>query len=65
VKIQIIGSGNVFPLNLKQTFPPIIEFFTEGKGDGMESSLSFNIFSTLVDPCPQKLHSGHATVAIT
>ena len=38
---------NVLPLNLKQTFPPIIWFSTEGEGDGIESRLPFKIFSTL------------------
>ena len=37
--------SNVLPLHLKQTFPPIIWFFTEG--DGIESRLPFEIFSTL------------------
>ena len=29
--------SNVLPLHLKQTFPPIIWIFTEGKGDGIKS----------------------------
>ena len=37
--------SNVFPLLLKQTFPPIVWIFTEG--DGIESRLPFKIFSTL------------------
>ena len=37
-------SSNVLPLNLKQTFPPIIWIFTEGEGDGMESGQSFKKF---------------------
>ena len=36
-------------LQLKQTFPPIIWIFTEGEGDGIESSLPFKIFSTLIN----------------
>ena len=39
--------GNVLPLHLKQTFPPIIWIFTEGEGDGIESRLQFKIFSSL------------------
>ena len=39
--------SNVLPLHLKQTFPPIIWIFTEGKGDGIESRLLFKVFSTL------------------
>ena len=35
------------PLHLKQTLPPIIWIFTEGEGNGIESSLPFKIFSTL------------------
>ena len=38
--------SNVLPLHLKQTFSPIISIFTEG--DGIESGLPFNMFSTLV-----------------
>ena len=34
-------------LHLKQTLPPIILIFTEGEGDGIESRLTFKIFSTL------------------
>ena len=37
----------VLPLHLKQTFLPIIWIFTEGEGDGIESRLTFEIFSTL------------------
>ena len=40
--------SNVLPLRLKQTFPLIILIFTEGEGDGIESRLSFKIFSTLI-----------------
>ena len=54
VKIQIIV-GNVLPLHLKQTFPPIIWIFTEGEGDGIEYRLSFKFFSTL-----QKQENGRA-----
>ena len=32
------------PLNLKQTFQPIIWIFTGGEGDGIESRLPFKIF---------------------
>ena len=39
-------NSNVLPLHLKQTFPQIIWIFTEG--DGIESSLPFKIFSTLI-----------------
>merc|ERR1719203_2565304 len=35
-------------LHLNQTFPPIDWVFTEGGGDGIESRLPFNIFSTLI-----------------
>ena len=31
--------SNVLPLHLKHTFPPLIWIFTEGEGDGIESSL--------------------------
>ena len=34
------------PLQLKQTFPPIIWFFAEGEGDGIKSRITFNIVST-------------------
>ena len=40
---------NVWPLQLKQTFPPIISIFTEEEGDGIKSRLSFKKFSTLPD----------------
>ena len=39
--------SNVLLLNLKQTFPPIIQICTEGEGDGIKSKLPFKIFSTL------------------
>ena len=39
--------SNVLPLQLKQTFLPIIWIFTEGEGDGIKSRLPFKIFSTL------------------
>ena len=32
---------NVLPLHLKQTFPPIIWIFTEGKADGIKSRLPY------------------------
>ena len=41
--------SNILPLQLKQTFPPIIWIFTEDEGDGIESRLPFKIFSTLPD----------------
>ena len=47
-KVLLITPGNVLPLHLKQTFPPIIWNFTEGEGGGMESRLSFEIFFTLL-----------------
>ena len=37
--------SNVLPLHLKQNFPPII--FFESEGDWIKSSLPFKIFSTL------------------
>ena len=37
----------MFAYKPQQTFPPIIWIFTEGKGDRIESSLPFRIFSTL------------------
>jgi len=46
-KSLLTMSSNVLPLNLKQTFPPIIWIFTEGEGDEIKSSLPFKIFSTL------------------
>ena len=39
--------SNVLPLHLKKNLPPIIWIFTKGEGDGIESRLPFNIFSTL------------------
>ena len=39
--------SNVLPLRLKQTFPPIIQIFAAGEGDGIEFRLPFKIFSTL------------------
>ena len=47
-KSLLTTTSNVFPHYLKQTFPPIIWIFTEGEGDGLESRLYFNIFSTLI-----------------
>ena len=46
-KILLTMASNVLPLQLKQTFPPIIWIFTEGEGDGLESRLPFKIFSSL------------------
>ena len=34
-------------IHLEDLFPPIIWIFTEGEGDGIQSRLSFQIFSTL------------------
>ena len=31
--------GNVLPLHLKQTFPPIISIISQDEGDGIESRL--------------------------
>ena len=38
----------VLPLCLKQTFPPMIGIFTEGKGDEIGSRLPFKISATLL-----------------
>ena len=46
-KTLLIMTSNVLSLHLKQTFPPIIRIFTEGKGDEIESRLPFKIFFTL------------------
>ena len=46
-KRVLTSPSNVLPLHLKQTFPPIIWIFTEGKGDGIGPRLPFKIFSTL------------------
>ena len=48
IKSLLTIASNVLPLQLKQTFPPIIWIFTEGEGDGIESRLPFKIFSTLL-----------------
>jgi hypothetical protein len=42
-------SSNVLLLPLKQTFPPIVWFFTEGEDDEINSRLPFNIVSTLLN----------------
>ena len=47
-KILLTTSSNVLPLDVKQTFPPIICIFNEGEGDGIESNLPFKIFPTLL-----------------
>ena len=39
--------SNVLPLHLKQTFPPKIQIFTKGEGDGIDSRLSSKTFFTL------------------
>ena len=46
-KSLLTAPSNGLPLHLKQTIPPIIWIFTEGKGDGIESRLSSKKFSTL------------------
>ena len=46
-KSLLTTPSNVLSLHLKETFPPIIWNFTEGVGDGIESRLPFQIFSTL------------------
>ena len=46
-KLLLTIPSNVLPLNLKQTFSPIIWIFTEDEGDEIESKLPFKIFSTL------------------
>ena len=45
----LTSSSNVLPYYLKQTFPPIIWIFTQGEGDEIESRLSSDIFSTLMN----------------
>ena len=40
--------SNILPLNLKQTFLPMISIFTGGEGDWIKSRLPFEIFSTLM-----------------
>jgi len=47
LKCLLTTFSNVLPLHLKQIFPPIIWIFTEGEGDGIESMLPFETFSTL------------------
>ena len=44
-KILLTTPSNVLPLHFKQTFPPIISIFTEGKVDGIKSRLPFKIIS--------------------
>jgi hypothetical protein len=39
--------SSVLPSHIKQTFPPIIWIFNEALGDGIQSRLPFEIFSTL------------------
>ena len=57
--------SNVLPLDLKQTFPPIIWIFTEGEGDGIKSSLLFIIFSTLqLKPLIVKARKDHLVFKI-
>ena len=46
-KSLLTSPSNVFPYYVKKIFLPIIWIFTEGEGDGIESRLSFKIFSTL------------------
>ena len=55
-KSLLTSPSNVLPYYLKETFPPIIWIFTEGKGDEIKSRL----FSTLSIPCSLfclKLHN--------
>ena len=40
--------SNVLPLQLNQTFPPVIWILTEGECDGIESRLPSKIFSILI-----------------
>ena len=51
--------SNVFSLRLKQTFPPIIWIFTEGKGDEFESRIPFKNFSTLM-----RIHLGFSFIVL-
>ena len=53
-KRLLTSPSNVLPLNLKQTFPPMIWIFTEGEGDGIKSRLPFKIFSTLLTELKNK-----------
>ena len=46
-KSLLTTSSNVLPLQLKQTFLPIIWIFTESEGDGIKSRLSSQVFFTL------------------
>ena len=45
-KSLLTRPGNVLPLHLKQTFPPIIWIFTEGEGDGWDQiqAIFLNLF---------------------
>ena len=45
--------SNVLPLNVKQTFPPIIWVFTED--EGIKTRLPFKIFSTLIHIAMKKV----------
>ena len=47
LKCLLTRPSKVLPVHLKQTFRPMIWIFTESKGDGNESRLLFEIFSTL------------------
>ena len=48
-KSLLTTTSNVLPLNLKQTFLPMIWIFTEGEGDGIEVIEPRQVaFSTLV-----------------
>ena len=47
VKSLLTRHGNFLPLHVKQSFPHIIWIFTVGKGDGIESRLPFDMYSTL------------------
>ena len=44
---QLTSPSSVLPYYLKLTLLPIIWIFTKSEGDGIESRLSFQIFSTL------------------
>ena len=46
-KSLLTTPNNVLSLHLKQTFLPIIWIFTVGEGNGINSRLPFEIFSTL------------------
>ena len=47
LKNLLTAPSNVLPLQLKQNYSPIIQIFTEGEGDGIQSKLLFKIISNL------------------